>query len=83
MFSGIDSVSNASEDDNLAVDNRPTDQERLNDITIRLIDLEYRLPREPTIKDVPIKLLPKDATLALVISTVNKLIQQKLTRHKI
>ena len=83
MFSGIDSVSNASEDDNLAVDNRPTDQERLNDITIRLIDLEYRLPREPAIKDGPIKLLPKDATLALVISTVNKLIQQKLTRHKI
>jgi len=83
MFQGIDSVSNANEDDNLAVDNRPTDLERLNEVMTRLHDLEYRLPREPVYKDAPIKLLPTDATLAVVISTVNKLIQKKLTRHKI
>ena len=80
MFGGIDSIRNKVDGEE---DNRPTDKDDINELRVRLQDIETRLPREPVYDDVPMPLLAHHASIGEVIDAINKLIQQKLTRHKV
>ena len=76
MFYGIDSISS---------ENIPQSEAGTSEISTRMQDIEYRLPKvpTPTTDHVPIAFLDDTADLAQVIKVINELIKRDLTVKRV